>query len=195
MTDGQRVKYGTPLVSKRDHRMAFIFSDRQNFTPCVIMHVPYLHEKKLYLNRQKISTSYFYTSISTPIDQCRDHEMFQTSDGSDKKELTCILAVNLTESKQYSYTQNGILINRHQFDKEIANYGPITSTSNSGLCYICKKSFAQIQDGDHAKKFGEINLAVMSMFGFRYVKTIDLFEKYRNISQKMNIHTWLDDAI
>ena len=51
MKEGQSVKNGTPLLSLRNHRLAFIFSDRQNFTPSVIMHVPYLHEKKLYLNR------------------------------------------------------------------------------------------------------------------------------------------------
>jgi len=59
------------------------------------MHVPYLHEKKLYLNRQKISTSYFYTSITTPI--------FYIGKKLNK-EITCILAVNLTENKMYSYT-------------------------------------------------------------------------------------------
>jgi len=33
---------------------------------------------------------------------------------------------------------------------------------------------------------------VMSMFGFRYIKTIDLFEKYKEIYKR---HTWFDDAI
>ena len=32
----------------------------------------------------------------------------------------------------------------------------------------------------------------MSMFGFRYIKTIDLFEKYKEIYKR---HTWFDDAI
>ena len=51
MREGQRVKHGLPILSGRDHRMVFIFSDRTNLTPSVIMHVPFLHERKLYLNR------------------------------------------------------------------------------------------------------------------------------------------------
>ena len=62
---GERVKMGTPFNSERDHRMAFITSDRVNLKPAKVMYTPYLHEKKIYITRSKINTEYFYTSIST----------------------------------------------------------------------------------------------------------------------------------
>jgi hypothetical protein len=34
--------------------------------PQQIMMLPYLHEKRVYLNRQKTNTYYFYSSIETP---------------------------------------------------------------------------------------------------------------------------------
>jgi hypothetical protein len=30
--------------------------------------VPYLHERRIYLNKQNINTEYFYTSIDTPVE-------------------------------------------------------------------------------------------------------------------------------
>ena len=84
-------------------------------------------------------------------------------------------------------------MNRYKFDKEINKYGSIISTSNNGLSFICKKNIAQEEQDEI--KYGEVHLTVMSMFGFRYIKTIDIFEKYKEISSKLNIHTWFDDAI
>ena len=47
--------------------MAYVTSDKVNFSTCKLKYAPYLHEKKIYLNRIKTNTSYFYTSISTTI--------------------------------------------------------------------------------------------------------------------------------
>ena len=42
-------------------------------------------------------------------------------------------------------------------------------------------------------EFGKITLAVMSMFGFRIIKTIDMIKKYKSMSAKRSQTTWLDD--
>jgi hypothetical protein len=57
---------------------------------------PYLHEKKIYLNRQKLNTDYFYTSFETRIHQDMEDE--------DDLPVTSIIAFNMTESKMYAYS-------------------------------------------------------------------------------------------
>lgn len=47
--------------------MAYITSDKDNFSTSKLKYVPYLHDKNIYLNRIKLNTNYFYTSISTPL--------------------------------------------------------------------------------------------------------------------------------
>ena len=62
---GEKVKQETPLDSYRDHRLAYILMNKERFGTSKIKYVPYLHERRIYLNRQKLNTSYFYTSIET----------------------------------------------------------------------------------------------------------------------------------
>ena len=38
-------------------------------------------------------------------------------------------------------------------------------------------------------------MAVMSMFGFRVLKEVNILEKYKKVAQKVGVMTWLDDAI
>ena len=84
----------------------------------------------------------------------------------------------------YSYLQNGLLINRDNYAGIIEKYGEIVATSNNGLCYVLKKK------EDHHMK---VSLAVMSMFGFRYVQTVDLKEKYQDIRSRCDDNqTWFD---
>ena len=51
---GERVKSGTPLDSIRSHKMTYVTSDKVNFSTSKVKYVPYLHEKKIYLNRIKL---------------------------------------------------------------------------------------------------------------------------------------------
>ena len=51
----------------RGHKMAYVTSDKVNFSTSMVRYTPYLHEKKLYLNRPKTNTDYFYTSITTKL--------------------------------------------------------------------------------------------------------------------------------
>lgn len=51
LKDGERAISGTPIDSYRDHKMAYIISDKVNYGISSIFFVPYLHDKKIYLNR------------------------------------------------------------------------------------------------------------------------------------------------
>ena len=99
------MKEGTPLDGMRSHRFAYITSNRKTYSEMKIYMTPYLHEKKIFLNRQKLNTDYFYTSFATTVKEKGDSEISVTS----------IIAINLTESKMYAYSQNGRLINRIAF--------------------------------------------------------------------------------
>lgn len=67
LDDNIKVKIGTPLDSMQAHRYAYIFSDTKMEHANTIYIVPYLQERRIYLNRIKKNTDYFYTSIETDV--------------------------------------------------------------------------------------------------------------------------------
>ena len=81
---------------------------------------------------------------------------------ADKHE-TLISCLNLIESKVYLYRENGLLVNRCDFTKDIKEYGDIISTSNDGLSFIFKK-----------KNKSEFSILELSFKGFKFVKKIDI---------------------
>lgn len=56
LNDGERVNSSTPIDSYRYHRMAYVISDKVNFGISNVMMVPYLHDRKIYLNKPKMNT-------------------------------------------------------------------------------------------------------------------------------------------
>jgi hypothetical protein len=65
MSDNERVRTDTPLNSYQSHRLAYIIVDKERKYATRVLVVPYLHENRIYLNRMKPSTEYFYTTIET----------------------------------------------------------------------------------------------------------------------------------
>ena len=63
-----RVRSNTPIDSYLAHRFAYIIQDQNLRDPRIIRVVPYLHERKIFLNEVAKNTSYFYTAIETPVD-------------------------------------------------------------------------------------------------------------------------------
>ena len=62
----ESVKASTPLDSYRSHRFGYVITSKE-YLPKKVMITPYLHDKRIYLNRLKINTNYFYTSIESNI--------------------------------------------------------------------------------------------------------------------------------
>ena len=73
LKEGERVKAKTPLDSIKSHRLAYIVSNKESYSTQRIILMPYLHENKIYLNRSKVNTEYFYTSIETNL--CDEDEL------------------------------------------------------------------------------------------------------------------------
>jgi hypothetical protein len=83
-----------------------------DLVPKRVMIMPYLHERKIFLNRIKKNTQYFYTSIQHEVE-------IPAPDDSKvppvKKYHYDFIAVNITESKYYVYSEKGILEHRVDF--------------------------------------------------------------------------------
>jgi hypothetical protein len=121
------IKTNTPLDSIQSHKLAFVILNNHELAPKQLLILPYLHERKIYLNRIKKNTKYFYTTSQ--------------SGDSDSK----IFAINLTESKYYIYSEKGLLLNRVKYLDLTKKYGEIVSTSANGLNFVLwNKSVDQV---------------------------------------------------
>lgn len=63
LADNDVVKAKSPLNAMQSHRFAYVILNPIDLIPKRVMMMPYLHERKIYLNRIKKNTEYFYTSI------------------------------------------------------------------------------------------------------------------------------------
>lgn len=160
----ERVRADSPLNSYQGHRLAYIIIDKAMKNPTRVLVVPYLHERRIYLNRLKPGIEYFYTTIQTSYDAERnyykavkqalengkkantvdfDKILNKSTVGGIKgsESFTTIVGMNYTTYKLYMYTQAGILINRVAFKPLVDGYGEPTQTSNNGQMFVFKKSF------------------------------------------------------
>ena len=121
-----------------------------------VMVVPYLHEKKVYLNEIKANTDYFYTSIETNVTDeehyntqlfeqyqrlgvtdAEDQERDLKSDAYDSqmptlKSFTAVICLNLSENIFDVYSQNGLLLHQLDYSDHVNKYGEPIAVSNNG---------------------------------------------------------------
>ena len=60
---GEVIVAGTPLTSLELHKMAYFTRNKRFLKPNKLIILPYLHERKIYLNKMKPTSQYFYTSL------------------------------------------------------------------------------------------------------------------------------------
>lgn len=128
------------------------------------MVVPYLHEKKVYLNEIKANTDYFYTSIETAVTDeehyntqlfelyqklgvtdAEDQERDLKSDAYDSQmpvlqSYTAVICLNLSENIFDVYSQNGLLLHQLDYSEHVNKYGEPIAVSNNGQNFIFKLS-------------------------------------------------------
>ena len=92
------------MESFQSHRLAYIVLNNQDLKPKKMIIVPYLHERKIYLNRMKQNTNYFYSSKQVEFEE---------------KIKTQLFAFNITEHKFYVYSEKGLLLNRIDYSDKI----------------------------------------------------------------------------
>lgn len=84
------------------------------------MILPYLHERRIYLNRRHESNQ-FYTI-------------------SNRREKKYILCLCINDNKLYVYTETGILKNRIKYDEIAEQHGKPESVSENGKNLLFTKS-------------------------------------------------------
>lgn len=60
---GETVVCGTPITSLELHKMAYFTRNKRFYKPSRLIILPYLHERKIYLNKMKPANKYFYTTL------------------------------------------------------------------------------------------------------------------------------------
>ena len=79
--------------------------------------------------------------------------------------------MNLSERKTYSYSQNGILMTRFEYKKEVKMYGDPIKTSSNGQNFIFKRSKIQIKELNiNPQDKWIFNVMAISMFGIRFIQ-------------------------
>lgn len=63
LEEGETIKIDSPLDSIQAHRFAYIMLNNEKLSCKRLLIIPYLHERRVYLNRMKQNTNYFYTSL------------------------------------------------------------------------------------------------------------------------------------
>ena len=124
LQDGEKIMVGCPLDSKCMSKLVYIMRNPKHLKKARIMVLPYLHQKRLYLNRKKMNTEYFYTSIRQEIPSYIKH-MVSSDEYRALQAMKSIISINLTESKYYVFSARGILRNRVKFSHIIHEFGKL----------------------------------------------------------------------
>lgn len=122
LEDGETIKTNMPMESIQNHRLAYVILNKKVLMPKKLMITPYLHERRIYLNRMKQNTFYFYTSKQQIIEN-----------EESKTVISYIFSFNVNENKFYVYSEKGLLLNRIDFSDYIKKYGEIVCASSNGL--------------------------------------------------------------
>lgn len=128
LEDGEKVSANFPMDSRCMNKLVYIIKSPSKFKVSRFMVLPYLHENRIYLNRKKVNTEYFYTAIDP---ECPVYfkNLYGQALFNKYQRQKSIMCMNLSESKYYIYSERGILRNRIDF-KAITNQdGKISAVS------------------------------------------------------------------
>lgn len=105
-----------------------------------------------------------------------------SSNQYDNNEFNSIICMNETENKYYVYQQNGILINRVDFNEQVNKYGSPQAVSSNGQNYIFREN---LDKRDFEKPYQRIeerlkfNIMKLNIFGINWIKKINVLEGIR----------------
>lgn len=114
------IQSGTPLQTCLYNRLAYIIRNDRDLKPRQILILPYLHERKIYLNRRH-TANHFYTLY-----KYMDHNY--------------ILCLCLDDNKMYVYTETGKLVDRVLYQNIADKCGKPESISEDGQNIVFRVS-------------------------------------------------------
>lgn len=145
---------GQPSFTPEANRMMYIIKSKKTEACRKLLTTPYLHERKIMLNKTKEDNEYFFTT-------------FDRTETESKANISCLLSMNITDSKYYIYSLKGNLRERVNFKHLTERYGRARAVSNNGLIYVFKKPSSF-----------ELNILLMTNSeGLVFVKTVNLQER------------------
>jgi hypothetical protein len=198
------VRGGTPLDSISSHKFAYIIQDKDALLPKVLMLTPYLHERRVYLNKPK-SSDLFYTSLETPMTALTAYNRrFGKAFGAGRRSMTSLLrqkgqltdhelgpgftsiiCVDMDNFCYEVYQQNGLLINKVDFKDLVHQHGVPIQSSPSGLNFVFKKSVEQLEDLEEQgfskeqlqKELMTFSIMQINIFGVKHIKEVYLLDR------------------
>lgn len=134
LKDGQKILSQCPLCSIYFHRLVYIIKSPITLKPSRVVILPYLHENRIYLTRDKPHTEYFYTSMDRVVNKeiKQNNRIMRT----EKYLMKSIICMNLTASKYYVFSQRGLLRNRISFVDYSRKYGQPVAVSPNGFNFV-----------------------------------------------------------
>jgi len=163
LNPGERILSYCPLDSLHFHKFVYIITNPIKLSATRIMITPYLHEKRIYLIRDKPNTEYFYTSLKNDINPSR----------------RSIVCTNLTESKYYIFSTRGLLRNRIDYSSKVMAHGPPVCVSENG------RNFLHLQKSSITNMQPIVTIFHVTEFEYVLIKQINILEDIRNYMQRL----------
>ena len=118
-----------PLLSHDHHRMVYISSNQKLLKPKRIIILPYLHERKIYLNQIEMNHKYFYNVVE-------ERDIGDSDNSGDQQMHTLIFAINCTKHNYQVYSERGLLLRVVKYEDMVRKYGLPIDVSSDGLKYL-----------------------------------------------------------
>ena len=151
------VQSGTPLQTCLYNRLAYIIRNSKKLKARKLMILPYLHERRIYLNRRHNSNQ-FYTLYN-------------------HNNQNYILCLCIADNKMYVYTETGILVDRILYKEIAEKCGKPVGISENGLNLLFKKSSTS----------NEVYYVEMSIKGLKLIKKIDIKESVSEYIKRLKM--------
>jgi len=116
LKENEYIQIKTPLQTPTYNRLAYMIRNLKDLTSRRLVILPYLHERKLHLNKRN-NTNQFYTMIK-------------------KEDIIYILCLCINENRLYIYGENSILLKRFTYDAIASECGKPVCVSEDGLSFI-----------------------------------------------------------
>jgi len=91
--------------------------------------LPYLHERKVYLNQIELTHRWFYNIVA-------EGDTGESENLDDETKRNYLFAYNFSKFEFDVYTEKGIQVRHNNFKKQVKNYGVPIQVSHDGRNFI-----------------------------------------------------------
>lgn len=155
--------------------MAYLTRDQRHMEPSRVVILPFLHERKLYINKMESHHKYFYFTITAT-----DKKLASREKVSKRNLMVCM---DITSMTYRVYTERGILINEFSFKHLCEQYGKPLTVSSNGRVFLFKKP----------EEKSTVHVLCLTSKELIYMKTInvkdDIIEYGRHIDEHEGTQT------